>query len=77
MRNDFRPRTGEERESAKFGSDMARVKKVIISVSAFVCTMPFTSALLTIVFSTASKPRGQKAKEHTFCSQLPRERRGI
>jgi hypothetical protein len=42
MRDEFRPRTGEERESTNFGSRMTSVKKVIISVSTSVCTESVT-----------------------------------
>ena len=40
--DEFRPLTGEERESAKLGFHTAPVKKVIISVSTSVCTQSVT-----------------------------------
>jgi len=40
--DEFRPRTGEERESTKLGFHMAPVKKVINSVSTSVCTQSVT-----------------------------------
>ena len=42
MRDEFRPRTGEERTREKRSSHIAPVKKVIISVSTSVCTIGVT-----------------------------------
>jgi len=57
MRDEFRPRTGEERKA------MAPEKNVIVSLPPPSVTKVSPNAIFTSAFSTASKPRNRKAAE--------------